>query len=68
MAANQPNRFHLSVTELESLADRIRSRAASALFVDQPLLKSDLALAAEALRTFVRTMKPSDKLEIGNGD
>jgi hypothetical protein len=55
------------VPELNGLVDRLRARATSTLFPDQPLLKSEIALAAAALRALVRNMKPEDRLEI-NGD
>ena len=67
MASSQPTSFRLSVPELNGLVDRLRARATSTLFLDQPLLKSEIALAAAALRALVRNMKPEDRLEI-NGD
>jgi len=67
MASSQPTSFRLSVPELNGLVDRLRARATSTLFPDQPLLKSEIALAAAALRALVRNMKPEDRLEI-NGD
>ncbi|HLK84203.1 MAG TPA: hypothetical protein VKT99_22295 [Xanthobacteraceae bacterium] len=40
----------LTVTELQSLADRLLSRGVSRLFSDQPELQRDLKAAATALR------------------
>ncbi len=71
MAGDKPSStpFRLTIAELDSLVQRLRARAASMLFPDQPLLKTDMALAAEVIRTFVKnTMKAGDTLDIGNAN
>ena len=50
---------------LRFLSRAVCVRAASTMFPDMPLLKSDLGLAAAALLAFTRTMQPDDKLNMG---
>jgi hypothetical protein len=64
---SSPLPFRLTILELESLVDRLRARAVSHMFPDMPILKTDLALAAAAIKTFIRKMAPGDVLEIING-
>ncbi len=71
MAGHEPSStpFRLTIAELDSLVQRLRARAVSAFFPDQPLLKTDLALSAEIIRTFVKTyMKAGDTLDISNAN
>jgi hypothetical protein len=70
MANDQPtpSAFSLSLAELQPLVDRLRARAVSAFFPDQPLLKSDIALAAAALKALMKRLRPDERLELnGNG-
>jgi hypothetical protein len=72
MANHQPTSlpFRLSLAELESLCERLRARAASMMFPDMPLMKTDLALAAVTIRAFIKRteMKPGETIDVGNGD
>jgi hypothetical protein len=63
-----PSAFSLSLTELQSLVDRLRARAVSTMFPDMPLLKGDLSLAAAALKAFMKRLESDERLELnGNG-
>jgi len=59
---NTPSR--LTPEELAGLADRFKARAASAMFSDQPNLRTDMLMAARVLRTMVRSLKPGDVMEL----
>jgi hypothetical protein len=63
MATDHPNKFRLSVPEIYSLIDRLRARSVSHL-----LMKSDLGLAAAALKTFVSKMPPEQWIELNGND
>ena len=67
---SSPKILSVTVSELQSLGDRLLSRGLSKFFADQPAVQSDVLMAAWALRALLRSFNSRDVISLdtnGNG-